>query len=178
MVYKTASQRAFNEELESIEQKKQIYNLNQFMLMQAEQQRQNLALIAGFQKGFNKKVWKSPFAHRCNNQDNKKKFVDNNKLHNIERSNYTANNASVYFSHKNNFRTWNNTQMYDQHVNQKRMLNESFLKNQELYIMNEQQENLIRQKQHAQTIDAKGIAMNFGDTVKDTVRGSFKLRTS
>ena len=35
------------------------------LLAQAEAQRQNLATVAGFNLGFNKKKWQSPYMHRA-----------------------------------------------------------------------------------------------------------------
>ena len=86
------------QELLLLKQKEQ-REYNHMLLMQAEQQRQNLAAVAGFDQGFNVKTWKSPFVHHSICKQSQKRNVKNSKLQNIEKSSNTANNTSIQFGH-------------------------------------------------------------------------------
>jgi hypothetical protein len=64
------------------------------LLMQAQAQRHEFEIMAGFKMGFNKKKWKSPYEHRSECKEARKRNIQMSKLSNIEKSVNTANNIS------------------------------------------------------------------------------------
>ena len=78
--------------------------------------------MAGFDQGFNKKQWKSPFAHRSECKAAVKKNLRMGRLRNIEKSVSTANNTSLYYMQherkRNSYTPWSQTKLYQKHLYQ------------------------------------------------------------
>ena len=104
------------------------------LLAQAEAQRQSLAAVAGFDQGFNKKKWRSPFIHRSECKQAKIDNVKQSCLQNLEKSVNTANNTSMFYmnhykkQHKD-YDQWHLSQIYKQHQIQGQILKSSMIQN-------------------------------------------------